>query len=99
MQGQYEQIVARERVQLQNCLKRVQVREIEEIDPKLKYDRLSCSQCHYYQYISLFKCGECEKKYCLAHAHNCCGGGLKFMTRQPDRHRKGSLALVKQSLQ
>lgn len=58
-----------------------EIKSIEYIDKHLKYDRLACQSCRYYQYISIFKCMLCHKKYCFDHIDKCCGKGFIYLTR------------------
>jgi len=35
------------------------------IDPAHKYDKNTCMTCRCYQFVSIFKCSTCNKKYCV----------------------------------
>lgn len=61
---------------------------MEVVNAQLKYDRLSCQTCKYYQYLSVMRCTECERKYCLEHAEKCCGRGFIFVARESDKVRR-----------
>jgi len=75
---------------------KIGIEEIEWIDSSQKYDKMSCSLCRHYQYLSLLQCSNCLKKYCLEHARKCCGKNMILLSRRPDCSRKKNLELVEE---
>jgi hypothetical protein len=83
---------------MKKLTERLLIRSIEFVDPHMKFDRLSCHACRYYQYLSVLKCAHCEKRFCLEDADKCCDQGLVFVTREADKYRKKTIDLVKEKL-
>lgn len=81
LQTEYVRLANLEQQKLKKFLSKEQIKSIRIIDNSLKYDRLSCWSCKYYQYFSALECVHCAKKYCLQHAEKCCGKGFVLVAR------------------
>jgi hypothetical protein len=90
--------VAAEYANVRKVVEQFRVSKIELIDEEQKYDKLSCHTCRHYQYLSMVKCSCCQQKYCLEHAHRCCGKRMVLMMREADLSRKKTMDLAKSSL-
>lgn len=69
--------------------------EWREIPRKqLKYDKNMCCHCKNYCYLSLLRCLECQKAYCLDHVCGCCCDQYQLLLREPNADRQNLLELL-----
>jgi hypothetical protein len=61
---------------------------------QVKYDKNMCCYCKDYCYLSLVRCLDCQKAYCLDHVYGCCCDQYQLLLREPNEDRQRLLELL-----